>query len=842
MGHVNGHVGSIFKAWGAAGLAALLAFAPAKTVRADETTAIGGADGGFESGLAGMTPTGDVSIVGNVGTLFPTEGTSALLMTTVPDAGSTPADADVATLAIAGVSVPPTMTSLRMDYSFLTNEPSPSLTNDTFTLKLVGVGPSGEEILLAVDTFDGFTGAAWTGFERQTGFRTLTAGVSAFVGAGPFTVELRITDVGDGRQDSGVFVDNLRFSTPGTPIAVSNVNYIEIGAGDPVEFDATGSGDDDTIVAYDWVFGNGFLGFGPFFPAFSEYTEPGIYNGTLTVTDDEGNSSTTAFTVVVDGSNRPPEITTSPPALVAKDGQKYVYDVDATDPELPFGDTITFSLPTAPTGMFIEPTTGRISWIPTNTNPTSNDVVVRATDSEGLFDEQAFTLTVDGTTFVIATDDAGRFYYAKSNGDGTWSGYIQLGQFGGQMRGATINDFDGDGDLDFLVPHDIGSTIWMWLFKNDGNDNFTNAGVVWFVNDGSPIYGMTSGDFDNDGDIDFVANPSDDWMRFGINDGTGVFSLMSIDTNFSSGRGIDVGDIDDDGDLDIIRADSSARILRFLNNGDGTFVQTHIADSGHDSYATTVADFNNDGDLDFIANNSSSGDATFYAGNGDGTFQAGVSLANTNLDFNDWGKYDDYDFNRDGNQDVVAINHHQADRGLYYYPGNGDGTFGPGVFIGTTVSNTLGLSAPPGLPPAGDPVPLIVPDLVIAGVGETVDFDGSNSTDDGTIVSFEWDFDDTNTDTGAEVSHAFASEGTFRHPTGHRRRGPVGDRRRPGGYPGRTAGGRRRRPLRARRRRGQQRRLHGPARRNGLHGRQRHRQLQVEPRQRPDGGLLGYRD
>lgn len=757
--HLNGYVGSILRAWGAAGLAAMLALAPAPSARADETTAIGGADGGFESGLAGMTPTGDVGIVGNVGTLFPTEGSSALLMTTVPDAGSTPADADVATLSIAGVTVPPTMTSLRMDYSFLTNEPSPSLTNDAFTLKLVGVGPGGEEVLLAVDTFDGFTGAAWTGFERQTGFRTLTADVSAFVGAGPLTVELRITDVGDGRQDSGVFVDNLRFSTPGTPVAVSNVNYIEIGLGDPVAFDASGSGDDGTIISYIWDFGNGFLGDGPFFPAFPEYTEPGIYNGTLTVTDDEGNSSTTAFTVVVDGTNRPPEITSSPPTLVAKDNQKYIYDVDATDPELPFGDTLTFSLPTAPVGMSIEPSTGRISWTPSQANPSSNAVVVRATDSEGLFDEQAFTLTVDNSTFVIATDDGSRVYYARSNGDGTWSGFAHIFTLQGTIRGAAIHDFDGDGDLDFAIPSDPGN-VEVWLFLNDGNDNFTNAGVRWTVNNGTPAYGMTSGDFDRDGDADFIVNPTDTWMRRGINDGNGNFSLESIDTTFGNGRGIDVGDIDHDGDLDVLRTDTSARVKLYLNNGDGTFAdQGQIADSGSDSYGMVVADFNNDGHPDFIGNNASSGDATFYAGNGDGTFQAGVKVPS--IDFNSWGKYDDYDFNRDGNVDIIALKHHTATRGLYYYPGNGDGTFGTPTYIGTTVSNTLGLAAPPGQPPAGDPTPRITPDLVIAAVGESVGFDGGGSTDDGTIVSFDWDFGDTNTDTGAMVSHAFAAEGRY---------------------------------------------------------------------------------
>ncbi len=44
----------------------------------------------------------------------------------------------------------------------------------------------------------------------------------------------------------------------------------------------------------------------------------------------------------------------------------------------------------------------------------------------------------------------------------------------------------------------------------------------------------------------------------------------------------------------------------------------------------------------------------------------------------------------------------------------------------------------------------------------TVDFDASGSSDpDGTITSFDWDFDDGDTATGQTPSHTFESEGTF---------------------------------------------------------------------------------
>jgi PKD repeat protein len=46
-------------------------------------------------------------------------------------------------------------------------------------------------------------------------------------------------------------------------------------------------------------------------------------------------------------------------------------------------------------------------------------------------------------------------------------------------------------------------------------------------------------------------------------------------------------------------------------------------------------------------------------------------------------------------------------------------------------------------------------------IGLDVTFDGSGSHDDGTILSYEWDFDDGNTTTGMIVTHAFATAGSY---------------------------------------------------------------------------------
>jgi len=47
-------------------------------------------------------------------------------------------------------------------------------------------------------------------------------------------------------------------------------------------------------------------------------------------------------------------------------------------------------------------------------------------------------------------------------------------------------------------------------------------------------------------------------------------------------------------------------------------------------------------------------------------------------------------------------------------------------------------------------------------VGETVNFDGSNSNDpDGDIVSYDWDFGDGNTGTGVSATHTYSTADTY---------------------------------------------------------------------------------
>ncbi|MDH3715484.1 MAG: PKD domain-containing protein, partial [Gammaproteobacteria bacterium] len=143
----------------------------------------------------------------------------------------------------------------------------------------------------------------------------------------------------------------------------------------------------------------------------------------------------------------------------------------------------------------------------------------------------------------------------------------------------------------------------------------------------------------------------------------------------------------------------------------------------------------------------------------DGTFAAGIYIGS--LDTNNYTSLGAYDFDDDGNMDVVASTY--TSRQVWYYPGNGDGTFGVPTLIGSTTSpnaNILSIAAPAGRV-IGQPFAAATQDQTLVNEGGTVNFDATGSSDDGSIVSYDWDFGDGGSDSGDVVAHTFLTEGNY---------------------------------------------------------------------------------
>lgn len=117
---------------------------------------------------------------------------------------------------------------------------------------------------------------------------------------------------------------------------------------------------------------------------------PGAYVLRLTASDGAATASDD-INVTIEGNNRPPVIASTPPAAGCST-RPYSYQVVANDPN--FGDVLSYALPTAPTGMTINATTGLIQWTPTAAQLGNHNVKVTVTDLGSNTVEQTWTINV----------------------------------------------------------------------------------------------------------------------------------------------------------------------------------------------------------------------------------------------------------------------------------------------------------------------------------------------------------------------------------------------------------------------------------------------------------------
>jgi len=177
-----------------------------------------------------------------------------------------------------------------------------------------------------------------------------------------------------------------------------------------------------------------------------------------------------------------------------------------------------------------------------------------------------------------------------------------------------LGDLDGDGDLDVITSNIFTSTVT--IYTNAGAGVFDSGTVITVGNGGQNFGDVVLGDFDKDGDLDFLATRADlPAFTIGLNNGAGAFTLKSQTTMLPLGT-VKAGDVDGDGDLDFV-GQTTAGTTAWLNNGTATF------SSGSPALAVQgpfLGDVDNDGDLDLLGTT--------------GAGSAGANLLNVRLNQN----------------------------------------------------------------------------------------------------------------------------------------------------------------------------------------------------------------
>ena len=248
--------------------------------------------------------------------------------------------------------------------------------------------------------------------------------------------------------------------------------------------------------------------------------------------------------------------------------------------------------------------------------------------------------------------------FYRNNGDGTFTDVTAeagVAAAGGRSMQAVFSDFDGDNDLDLYVAND---TTVNHAYLNNGDGTFTDVSDDSWAADFRGSMGVTTGDYDNDGDTDIfmshwvdeenalyrnllkegIENVEDGSMQKDVHAQKPLSNVLRktsirfVDESYSAmlaevsikqiGWGTSLFDYDNDGDLDIFVANGSTfqelhrpevliaqQDALFRNNGDETFTDVS-AEAGiaqlplRVGRGTTFGDYDNDGDVDiFIVNN-----------------------------------------------------------------------------------------------------------------------------------------------------------------------------------------------------------------------------------------------
>jgi hypothetical protein len=262
-----------------------------------------------------------------------------------------------------------------------------------------------------------------------------------------------------------------------------------------------------------------------------------------------------------------------------------------------------------------------------------------------------------------------------------------------------FTDMDNDGFDDIVVLD--GSTTIKVLYQ-DGAGNFTEVNYGDVSNNSQ--WGMTIGDYDNDGHKDVFAGGSYDGVHVKHIDGIGQWSDFDLDNDYMFMQACNFADIDNDGQLDVFGCHDDALSRIWKGNGSALDFDEELIDlTNYDysdypstdhsgNYGTVFCDFDHDGDLDltiakcrqFVNDPSDPRRINqIWMNNGDGTWSEVAEERGLVLNEQSWTvDYADYD--NDGDFDCYLTNHSTTMKLL-----QNDGS---GYFTDVTEESGLGVS------------------------------------------------------------------------------------------------------------------------------------------------------
>jgi hypothetical protein len=247
--------------------------------------------------------------------------------------------------------------------------------------------------------------------------------------------------------------------------------------------------------------------------------------------------------------------------------------------------------------------------------------------------------------------------------------FLEASQFpaGREPRALAAGDFNGDGNIDLIVPDfncaNTGHCYFgeVSVLLGDGKGGFTLSGQ--FQTTQEPEQAVV-GDFNGDGKLDVaIVSNQQAGVTIHLGNGDGTFGAAIVTPTTYPPEQVAIGDFNRDGKLDIaftyyVGKEELSYVSVLLGNNNGTFQQGGSFLTARDAEGLAEGDLNGDGNPDLVVLSRCADDvqcmhggaASVLLGNGNGTFQRHVdySLGTVNSGIAI------ADFNNDGKPDVVV--------------------------------------------------------------------------------------------------------------------------------------------------------------------------------------------
>lgn len=289
-------------------------------------------------------------------------------------------------------------------------------------------------------------------------------------------------------------------------------------------------------------------------------------------------------------------------------------------------------------------------------------------------DNDLFVTRLDGSNLLYQND--GNLNFTNVSAAAGFSNFNILYTYG-----ATFGDIDNDGDLDlFLSNKDVSGTVPNKLYRNNGNGTFSDISFAAGISlSGHLTFCASFFDYDNDGFQDIYMS-NDRFVNTNIlykNNGDNTFTDVSVVSGSNIAANAMSTTIDDfnyDGWLDIYITNTAEGNHLLKNNGDGTFDDIAIPSGlsfNSIGWGANFFDADNDTDMDLyvssMVDNTDSGLLTtaFYECQNDQTY---VLSTTSGFDSDEFKSFSNAigDIDNDGFQDFIVANQAPDNHSLWH--------------------------------------------------------------------------------------------------------------------------------------------------------------------------------